>query len=107
VRFVAAFEGHADSSESIVEQSVPAAGSISRLFVKLTSGPGAGASYTFFVRKSGADTALACTISGTAATCSDLVNSVSFAAGDLLSVRVQPTGGPAGREMRWMAVFGP
>lgn len=61
-------------------------GKASKLVVSLTAAPGAGGSAILRIRKNGSNTALTCTVSGTATTCSDLVNSVPFSDGDLLSI---------------------
>ncbi|HVT58218.1 MAG TPA: LamG-like jellyroll fold domain-containing protein [Thermoanaerobaculia bacterium] len=67
--------------------SVPLpSGTASKLVVSLTTEPGAGGSATITIRKNGVDTALRCTISGIANTCSDTADSVTFSDGDLLSV---------------------
>ena len=59
---------------------------------------GAGNSVAFTARKNVADTALTATISGAAQTTnSDLVNSVTYAAGDRISMKlVKSAGMPAG-----------
>jgi hypothetical protein len=107
VRFVPAYYSSVDASEAAVDQAMPAAGTISNLRVRLSGAPGAGTSYTFLVRKNGVDTAVTCTVSGTATECSDLANSIAFSAGDLISVRSEPTSNPAARTMRWTATFSP
>jgi hypothetical protein len=107
VHFIPAFDSNVDVAESAVDQAMPGAGTISSLYVRLSAAPGAGTSYAFFVRRNGVDTALTCTVSGTAMGCSDLVNSVAFSAGDLISVRSAPTSNPAARTMRWTATFAP
>ena len=58
---------------------------------------GAGNSVTLTVRKNAVDTALTCTVNAGEASCSDLVDSVSFADGDLLSVRYNEVGNPNSR----------
>ncbi len=72
-------------------------GKASKLVVSLTVAPGAGQSATVTIRKNGVNTALTCTVSGTATTCSDLVNSVTFSNGDLLSVLYAEAGAAASR----------
>jgi hypothetical protein len=76
------------SSPTEANVSVPLpSGTASKLVVSLTAAPGAGGSVTIRIRKNMGNTALTCTVSGTAATtCSDSVNSVTFSDGDLLSV---------------------
>ncbi|MEA2602650.1 MAG: hypothetical protein QOF89_3642 [Acidobacteriota bacterium] len=72
-------------------------GTASKLVVSLTVAPGAGQSATVTIRKNGVNTALTCTASGTATTCADLVNSVTFSNGDLLSILYTETGAAASR----------
>ena len=71
---------------------VPQACTVSRLYVRITTNQVAGTVSTivFTVRKNNADTAITCTIAGGSAAgtiATDLTNSVSFAAGDLMSVK--------------------
>ncbi len=72
-------------------------GKASKLVVSLTVAPGAGQSATVTIRKNGVNTALTCTVSGTATTCADTVNSVTFNDGDLLSVLYTEAGAAASR----------
>src|SRR5574341_1082320 len=55
--------------------------------------PGAGQSYTITLRKNGADTALAVTISDGGTSGSDLADTVAFAAGDTISVKCVASAG--------------
>jgi hypothetical protein len=74
--------------------------------MRVTVAPGAGKSWTLVVRKNGANTTVGCTISAAATQCSDTVNSVSYVAGDLISFRVTPAGGPpAGTYALWTAQY--
>lgn len=61
-------------------------GTASKLVVSRVVAPGAGHSITVTIRKNGVNTALTCTISGTATTCTDTADSVTFSDGDLLSI---------------------
>lgn len=75
------------SSGTEANASVPLpAGTASKLVVSLTAAPGTGGSVTIRIRKNAGNTALTCTVSGTATTCTDTVNSVTFSDGDLLSI---------------------
>ena len=68
----------------------------------------AGSSYTFTVRKNGTDTELTCTASATATSCSDILNSVSFAAGDTISISAvpsSPTQPTDNLDVRWSMSF--
>jgi hypothetical protein len=95
------------ATESAVQQTVPMAGTLSEFYVTLNGSPGSGRGYTFVVRKNGVNTLVTCTISGTATTGSDVTNSVSFAAGDKISIRVTPVNNPTARSMSWTAKFSP
>lgn len=72
---------------------VPQACTVSRLYTRITTDQVAGTMSTlqFTLRKNNTDTSVTCTIAGgsTAGTISsDLTNSVSFAAGDLMSFKI-------------------
>src|SRR5689334_12075093 len=68
---------------------------LSNFYMLLDVAPGAGTSYTFTVMKNGSATALTVTISDAATTATDSTHSVSFAAGDTVSIQSQPTGAVA------------
>lgn len=78
--------GHA--TESSRQQNLPRAGTVSKLYIRTITNVG-GTAQTFIatVRKNGADTPITCTINTGSNTCNDTSNSVSFAAGDLFSVK--------------------
>lgn len=73
--------------------------SLSDLRVKVLVAPGAGKSWTFTVRKNGADTSLTCTISGTDTEGYDTLHLVEFAKGDYATIGIVPAGTPADPEM--------
>lgn len=83
-----------------LDQVVPAAGTISRIFIELNNSPGSGKSYAFTLLKNGSTTALTCTVSDTGTTCNDTGNSVSFAAGDTIALQSVPSGTPTARTAR-------
>ena len=89
--YVAPFFGNSsNATESNRQISVKVATTCSRLYIRTSSAqPGTG-SLVVTVRKNGADTAITLTITagGAAGTFTDLVNTVSFAAGDLLSIKI-------------------
>jgi hypothetical protein len=99
----------ADSNtESTVQVPMPVAGNLSKFYVNLDGSPGTGNSYTFTVRKNGADQIdLQVVISGSATSGSDTSGSVSFAAGDLISIESTPASSPTDRGARWSATFTP
>jgi hypothetical protein len=81
------------------EQTIwPCAGTFANLIVNLDGAPGTGGSgkgWTFTLRKNGVDTALTVTIMETATTARDITNSVTVAAGDLMSLIGVPISSPA------------
>jgi hypothetical protein len=94
--FLMPWGGTTSATEANVNLPLPS-GRASKLVVNLTAAPGAGGSATVTIRKNGSNTALSCTVAGTTTTCSDTVNSVTFGAGDLLSVLYTEAGAAASR----------
>jgi hypothetical protein len=93
-------------SEPPVQSPMPIGGTVSDLHVFLTPAPGTGNGWTVTVRKNSADTSVTCTVSNTDTTCEDTGNSVSFSAGDLISVGANPTGAiPTENFIKWTAKF--
>ena len=80
---------------------IPGSYTLSSISMLLDAAPGAGRSWTFTVQKNGVDTSITFSITDTATTGSDLVNTVSFAAGDSITLKVVPAGTPAGTQMHW------
>lgn len=80
------------TSEATQTRNVmPVAGNLSRFFINCTAGPGVGITRTFILRKNGVDTGVSVTLTGTGTgaginTGSDLVNSVSYVAGDIFTI---------------------
>jgi hypothetical protein len=76
---------------------MPFAGTFRKLYVRIQSFGTApvGASVTYTLRKNGSDTAITCSVVAAAFTCSDTSNSVTFAAGDAISLQWQAGGGIA------------
>jgi len=73
---------------TVAEFRLPAAGTLKNLRVRHnTAGTGA-ATITYIVQKNSVDTSLLVAMSNTAQDGSDLVNTVSVAAGDLVSIKV-------------------
>jgi FlaG/FlaF family flagellin (archaellin) len=108
INYVPMFESNRSQVENENQQFMPVAGTVSHFYVILNGSPGNNRWYTFVVRKNGADTPVTCTIAGTNTTGSDLTNSVSFAAGDYISIMSTPSAAnPTGRSMLWTAQFAP
>jgi len=75
---------------------VTRAGTIKNLAAAVLDAAGAGQSYVYTVRKNGAGTVITCTISGaTDKRAQDLVNSVTAAVGDYLTIQVVTSAGAA------------
>lgn len=94
-----------NGTEGNRQQVMPTAGTFRNLRVKMNGTPGAGKSYTFMVRKNGADTSVTCVIADTATSASDTANSFSVVAGDLVTLKVTPSGTPTGRTPQWTIEF--
>lgn len=95
------------STESGVQFPMPA-GTVRQLRVRVrvaAGGAGSGNTWIFTVHNNGVATAVTCTIFESATSCSDVVNSGTFAAGDLISVRVQAISNPADGDGVWTAQF--
>lgn len=74
----------------------PVTGTLRNLFVSADAAPGAAQTFAYTVRKNAADTSLTCTTSGAASTSSsDVVNSASVTAGDLVTVKLITSAGAA------------
>lgn len=86
---------------------MPMAGTLKNLYVELSSAPGSSRSWDITVIKNGTATSLTVNISGSGVvTGSDLVNTVSFVAGDTLSILITPNNTPTfGTSMQIGAVI--
>ena len=73
------------SNEFYMQAPCPLYGTFKNAYIELTAAPGGSGSYTFKLRKNGANTSLTVTISGSATTGSDTSHSVSVVPGDLLN----------------------
>jgi len=93
----------ASATESVVQVPVQTSGTISNFDARTSATPGAGNTWAFTLRKNGASTAITCSITGASTQCADSSNSVSFAAGDLLTIQIVPTSGPTASIGRWTA----
>ncbi len=106
--FVPTFEGFRTATESAMQQALPTAGTLSRLYVRLSGTAGAagtGRSYTVTIRVNGVNTGVSCVVLETATGCSNVSNTVTLAAGDLLSVLAVPSATPTARTLRWTAQY--
>lgn len=78
----------ASSLTASQQQPLPHAITLDRLRVNVLTAPGAGNNIVFTVLKNGSATGLTCTISDTATSAQDLTHSVSFAAGDSITIQM-------------------
>lgn len=92
---MSAYSSSPNSTESQRKQVVPAAFTMSTFFVNLDTAPGTAKSYTFTIRKNSVDTAVTIAISGSNTSGTDNTHSVSFAAGDVITIGVTPSGTPS------------
>lgn len=69
------------------------AGTYSGMTITQGANSPAGTTFQYILRKSGANTAITCTIGAGNSTCSDATHTASFVAGDTIDVRVSRSGG--------------
>ena len=94
--------------EAASQLALPATGTVQEFHATLATAPGSGNSVTFTIRKNAASTPVACTISGSATSCTDSVNAVGFSTGDLLAVQIVQTAGVvANIDYGWTSQFVP
>ena len=104
--YSAPFMGFTSSTQSSVEQRMPVGGTVDQFAVRLSNDPGSSPnSWAFTVMNATTASTVTCSISGTSVSCNDLTHSVSFAAGDLLSIRLVPNSDPDNTSVRWTARF--
>jgi hypothetical protein len=78
---------------------MPNAGTVANLYVRINRAPEEG-QWEFTIMNGAAPTAVSCTIAEEQTECADTANSAVFAAGDLISIRSTPTGGP--HQIEWV-----
>ena len=107
-RYLAFIGTSSTATESTISQPLPVAGTLKNLYIKLSSNAGTtGNGYTFTVFKNGVATSIVVTITGTATTGSDLVNTTTFVAGDTISIRAVPSASGATNSINltWSAEY--
>jgi hypothetical protein len=85
----------------------PTAGTLKKLYLELSTAPGAGTSKGVVVTLNAVDTSLAATVSDSATTASDTSNTVDIAAGDSVNYREAVAGSPAASYEFFGIVFEP
>jgi hypothetical protein len=97
------FDAMAYSSETDARSTVAVAGTVSNLRVRFNAPPGTGQSFAVAVRKNESSVgAISCTVSDTGVTCSNTSSTLTFVAGDRISVKVDWTpGAAAATAMHW------
>lgn len=85
-RYCGGFGNAPSATESEVQIPMPAC-TVRNMRVSLDSTPAAGQNFTLTLRKNGVDTALSVTVSNPDTLQADLTHSVTFASGDLLSIK--------------------
>lgn len=94
-------------AENRMQMIAPIAFTMQNLIVNVDNAPGAGNSWAFTIRKNGVDTALTVTVSGGSATsATDLTDQVSFAPGDLISMKLVSVGTPTASTRARLAGLG-
>jgi hypothetical protein len=97
-----------ESDENKCWTPMPVGGVLKTLYVSLENTPANGKGWRFILRKNGADTLFFCDIAAGDFSCQNLVGSVAYGAGDLMSVRVITTPGlgkPDGSVARYTALY--
>lgn len=94
------------NTESVVYQVMPTAGTLESLVVNLSAAIPAGTTYTFTIMKNGGAESLAATINGSSSG-SNTVDTVSFVAGDTVSIRSTSTGAPGTPFASWSTIWKP
>jgi hypothetical protein len=84
--------GLSSTTETNVDLASPASATVKNFTVQLSSAPGTGNSIAFTWRDNATSTAVTCTISGSATSCSDLTHSFTASAGDLLDIQAVTAG---------------
>lgn len=90
------------ADQNLAKALAPFAGTAQNLFVRVWNAPGAvGKNWVWTLMVNGAPTALTVTIENLETANSDLVNAVTIAAGDQLSLRCVPANAPVATYATW------
>ena len=106
------FEANNCGVEVECQSAMPFAGTVKNLYIRAKSAPAAGGGWRISVRKNASDQgvppAVSCDILAGNTSCSNTTGSLTFAAGDLISIRVTTAPGlvnPVNTPMRWTAQY--
>jgi hypothetical protein len=109
--YVSMFQGNSCTIESQCQQVMPAAGTASKFYVRIQDAPGNTKGWRLTIRKNGTDGVLFCDIIDGATSCNNLTGSMTFAAGDLISVSAiqSPLANnpPPTTRLVWTALYAP
>lgn len=93
---------HGSSLEADVYVLIGARRVVAKLYVACVAAPGAGQSFTYTLRKNGADTAVTAAITGTSQWAAiDASHPITLADGDQIDVKLVTTAGAAVTQHRW------
>lgn len=95
------------ASSSVAQIPMPTAGTISDFYLYTNTAPGSGTSWDGTVYKNGSSTSLGATISDTATSANDTVDTVSVVAGDDIKIFETETGAAASSIRRFSMLFTP
>jgi hypothetical protein len=105
--FIGMFTGNSSSTETDVQNVIPTNGTVGNFFGYVTSAPGGSNSWVFTLRINGVNSAVTCTVSGTARTCFDTTHTIAFSQGDLISIQVTTSNHPSVTSAQWTGTFSP
>ncbi len=95
------------ATDAIGSIIVPTGGVLKNLYLKSRVAPGAGTSWAVTLMLNGASQSLTATIADVATTANDTTNTVTVAAGDLISLQIVATGSPTSTSLSYGMSFDP
>lgn len=95
--------GFLTNTEGSVAQTLNRPGQFSKMYVTAAPGPGVGHTYTFTLRVSGADSAIVCSVTGAANTCSDLTHVSAFPGEATFDIKMVSDAGAPATQITWSA----
>ena len=101
--FLGGFDINPSTSELDSITYIPFNCTMSQMYIQLNEVPGSNTGYTFTVYKNMNEDGISVTISGNEQTGSNTSSSMTFNAGDTITVACIPFGGPMSASVRWSA----